>query len=74
MVENINNGKSFTLTKQERLKLRDSMRNSVSISTDHSTLDQDSQCKESLSAMVPTMSGSEDGERMLWVNNGTLMK
>jgi hypothetical protein len=24
--------------------------------------------------MVPTMSGSEDGERMLWVNNGTLMK
>jgi hypothetical protein len=24
--------------------------------------------------MEPIMSGSEDGERMLWVNNGTLMK
>jgi hypothetical protein len=65
MVENINNGKFFTLTKQERLKQRDSMRNSVSISIDHSISDQDSQCKESLSAMEPTMSGSEDGERML---------
>jgi len=34
------NGRSSMLTKLEMMKLRDSMRNSVSISTDHSTSDQ----------------------------------
>jgi len=34
---NINNGKFFILTKQQRLRPRDSMKNSVSTSTDHST-------------------------------------
>jgi hypothetical protein len=50
------------------------MRNSVSISTDHSTLDQDFQCRELLNAMEPTMSGSRDGERMLLLNNGSSMR
>jgi hypothetical protein len=57
-------GRYSILTRKQRLKPRDSMKNLDSISIDHSTLDLDSQCKESLSAMEPTTSGSEDGERM----------
>jgi hypothetical protein len=62
------------LTRLQRLKLRDSMRNSVSTSTDHSTSDQDYQCRELLSAMEPTMSGSRDGERTSLLNNGSSMR
>jgi hypothetical protein len=67
-------GRYSILTRRQRLKPRDSMKNSDSISIDHSTLDQDCQCKELLSATVPTMSGSEDGERMLLANNGSSMR
>jgi hypothetical protein len=42
-VRRIRNGRSSTLTKLERLKLRDLMKNSASTLTDHSTSDQDSQ-------------------------------
>jgi hypothetical protein len=62
------------LIKQSQLRPRDLMKNSVSISTDHSTSDQDFQCTESLNAMVPTTSGSEDTERTPQLNNSTSMK
>ena len=62
------------LTKQRLSDLKDLTRNLVSISTDHSTLDQECQCRELLNAMVPIMFGSEDGERMLLDNNGSSMK
>jgi hypothetical protein len=62
------------LIKLQRLKQKDSMKNSVSTLTDHSTLDQDFQCKELLNAMVPTTFGSRDGEMVLKPSNGTLMK
>jgi hypothetical protein len=67
-------GRLSTLTKLIRSEPRDSTKNSVSISTDHSTSDPECQCKELLSAMVPTMSGSRDGERMLMPNNGSSMR
>jgi hypothetical protein len=67
-------GRFSILTRRQRLKPRDSMKNLDSISIDHSTLDQDSQCRELLSAMEPITSGSEDGERMPWVNNGSSMR
>ena len=51
------NGEYSILTRQRRLKLRVLMKNSVSISTDHSTLDLDFQCRELLNAMVLTMFG-----------------
>jgi hypothetical protein len=73
-MEPIKDGRYSILTRRQRLKPRDSMKNLDSISIDHSTLDQDSQCRESLSAMEPTTSGSEDGERMPWVNNGSSMR
>jgi len=56
-------GRFFILIRRQRLKPRDSMKNSDSTSIDHSILDQDFQCRELLSATVLTMSGSEDGER-----------
>jgi hypothetical protein len=40
---------------------------------DHSTSDQDFQCKESLNATVPTTFGSEDGEKTLQLSNTTLI-
>ena len=51
------NGEFYILTKLPRLKPRDSTKNSVSISIDHSTSDQDFQCKELLNAMVLTTFG-----------------
>jgi hypothetical protein len=50
-------GRLSILIKLKPLELRVSTRNSDSISTDHSTSDQECQCKELLSATVPTMSG-----------------
>ena len=58
------------LTKQRRLLLKDLMKTSVSMSTDHSILSQDSQCKELLNALVQAKSPSRDGERMLLPSNG----
>jgi len=67
-------GRLYISTKLKQLELRASTKSSVSTSTDHSTSDQECQCKELLNAMVPTMSGSEDGERTLLLNNGTSMR
>jgi hypothetical protein len=67
-------GRLFILTRPQPSELRDSTRNSASISTDHSILDQDFHSRELLNATVPTMSGSRDGERMLLLNNGTSMR
>jgi hypothetical protein len=67
-------GRLSILIKLEPSELRDSTRNSVSISIDHSILDQDFHSRELLNATVPTMSGSRDGERMLLLNNGTSMR
>jgi hypothetical protein len=50
-------GRSSMLTKQRPLELRVSTRNSVSISTDHSTSDQECHSRELLSATVLTTSG-----------------
>jgi hypothetical protein len=62
------------LTKRQRLKLRVWMRNSVSTSTDHSTLSHNSHSTELLNATVPTTSGWRDGETTSELNNGTSMK
>jgi hypothetical protein len=43
------------------------------MSTDHSTLSQNSHSTELLSATVPTTSGREDGELIPEPNNGTSM-
>jgi hypothetical protein len=67
-------GRSSMLIKPLRQELRVSTKNSDSTSTDLSTLDQECQCKELLSVMVPTMSGLRDGERTLLLSNGTSMK
>jgi hypothetical protein len=55
--ELIKNGRLFMSIKPNQSEPRDSTRNSVSISTDHSMSDQECQCKESLSATVLTMFG-----------------
>jgi hypothetical protein len=62
------------LTKPLKDQLRDLTKTLVSISTDHSTLSLSFLSIELLNAMVPTMFGKEDGERMLWVNNGSSME
>jgi hypothetical protein len=67
-------GELSILIKLIRLKLRDSMKNLDSTSTDHSTSDQDSHSRELQSATVPTMSGSRDGELTRKPSNGTLMR
>jgi hypothetical protein len=67
-------GRSSMSTRLPRLEPRASTRSSVSTSTDHSTSDQECQCKELLNATVPTMFGWRDGERTPMPNNGTSMK
>jgi hypothetical protein len=57
-------GRLSILIRLEPSELRDSTRNSASISIDHSTSDQDFHSKELLSATVLTMSGLRDGEIM----------
>jgi hypothetical protein len=42
----IKNGKFSISTRQKQLKLKDSMKNLVSILTDHSILDPDFQCRD----------------------------
>jgi len=67
-------GRYSILTRRERLRLRDSMRNSVSTSKDHSTLSQSSHSTELLRASVLITSLLRDGEIMFWLNSGTSMK
>jgi hypothetical protein len=67
-------GRSSMSTRLPRLEPRASTRSSVSTSTDHSTSDQECQCKELQNATVPTMFGWRDGERTPMPNNGTSMK
>jgi hypothetical protein len=50
-------GRLCMLIKLSQTERKDSINNLVSISTDHSTLDQECQCKELLNAMEPTMFG-----------------
>jgi hypothetical protein len=70
----IRDGKLSTLTKLPRRDPRDLTVNTDSTSIDHSTLDQDCHSRESLNAMVQTMSGSRDGEQTPLLNNGTSMR
>jgi len=65
------NGKSNILTQSVRRTTRDLTKTSVSIQTDHSTSDQDSQCKELWNASGPTTWYSRDGERMLQPSNSS---
>jgi hypothetical protein len=74
IMEPTKDGKYFILTKRQRLRPRDSMKNSDSTSTDHSTLSLSFHSIELLKALVPTMSLSRDGERMLKPNNSGLMR
>jgi hypothetical protein len=53
---------------------KESTRTLASMSTDHSILCQNFHSTELLNATEPTMYGSEDGERMLWANNGSLIQ
>jgi len=58
------NGRLFTLIKLLRQKPKDLMKNSDSISIDHSTLYQSFHSTELLRASEPTTLLSRDGERM----------
>jgi hypothetical protein len=69
-----NNGKLFILTRQRILEAKDSTRSLVSTSIDHSTLDLECQCRESLSASEPITLLSRDGETTPDNNSGTSMK
>jgi len=67
-------GVFFMLIKLPRQKPRVSMKNLDSISIDHSILDQDFPCRDWLNVMVLIMSGLRDGERVLRLNSGSLMR
>jgi hypothetical protein len=54
-MQRIKDGRLSILIKLLRQEPRDSIRSSVSISTDHSISDQDFHSRELLSAKVPTM-------------------
>jgi len=69
-MEPTKDGRFFILTRRQRLKQRDSMKNSDSTLTDHSILCQSFLSTELLSATELTMSGSEDGERIPLLNSG----
>jgi hypothetical protein len=73
-MEPTRDGRFFILTRRRESRLRDSMKNSDSTLTDHSTLCQSFHSTELLSATEPTMSGSEDGERIPLLNNGGSMR
>jgi hypothetical protein len=65
------NGKSNILTQSVRRTTRDLTKTLVSIQTDHSTSDQDFQCKELWNVSEPTTWYSRDGERMLQPSNSS---
>ena len=68
------NGKFFMLTRLLRLRPRDSMRNSDSTLTDHSTSSQSFHSTESLRCLVVPTWLLRDGETMLETNNSGSMK
>lgn len=70
----IKDGLFFILTKKLLPKLRDSMKNLVSKSTDHSTLFQNFHSTELLSVLEQITLPSRDGERMSLDNNTTSMR
>ena len=70
MEERTSNGRSSTLIASKTNKPRELLKASVSMPTDHSTSDQDFQCKESANLLEPTTLPSRDGERMLLLSNG----
>jgi hypothetical protein len=74
MEEPIKNGEYSILTRLVSLRLRDSMKNLDSTSTDHSILSLNSHSTELLRCTVTLTCGSRDGETMLLNNNGGLMK
>jgi len=69
--ESINNGKLFISTKLKKKLRREKAKSSVSISTDHSTSDQDCHSEELSNALVPTMLSKRDGETTSGNNNGS---
>jgi hypothetical protein len=74
MVESIKDGVLDMLTKHQRLRLRDSTKNSDSSSTDHSTLFLNYHSTELLRAQEQTILFSRDGERTGSDNNSTSMR
>jgi len=70
--ESISNGQLFILTKQRAHKLKDSIKTSVSMSTDHSILFLNFHSIELLSVLVLTMLYLRDGEITTDLNNGSL--
>jgi len=68
------NGKSSILMNQNQLQLKDTVKNSDSISTDHSTSDLDFHSEESWRCTETDMSISEDGSRAEQDNNGNSME
>jgi hypothetical protein len=60
ITDGIRDGESSIWTNPERKVQRDTTPNSVSTSADHSTLDQECQCKELSNALAPTTLSSED--------------
>jgi hypothetical protein len=66
-------GRSFMLI-QSSLRLRESMKNLDSTSTDHSILFPNSHSTELLRCTVTLMCGSRDGETMSSNNNGGSMR
>ena len=73
-VERTRNGQFNIWTQSRRFRLRDSLVTSVSMPTDHSTSDQDSQCKEWWSLSEPTILFWRDGERMSLLSNSSLIQ
>jgi len=68
----LKNGRLSILTKLMPLQQRESIKISDSMSTDHSTLSQDFQWRESLKPLVPTTWSSRDTSREELPNNSTL--
>jgi hypothetical protein len=67
-------GRFSILRIRRRLRLKDSMRNSVSISIDHSILSLNFHSTELLRCLVEPIWSLRDGEIMLDNNNSSLMK
>jgi len=74
-MEETRNGKLSMLIKLKRLKLRESMKNSASISIDHSTSDQECQWRELSLCTAITGSTWEDGLQVTRpIHNGDSMR
>jgi len=68
------NGKFYISIKLKRQRLRDSMKNSDSTLTDHSTLSHNSHSTELLKCSAVQIWSSRDGERMPETNNSGLTR